>query len=276
MVLQIASPAKLNLFLAVGPKDAVGYHPIRTIFQAIGICDEVEIEVGGGETTVEFTGAAIPENNTVAKALRLMSEFCDLPRMAIRIKKTIPSEAGLGGGSSNGAAVIRAVRFLHPERLTEVDAFAVARAVGADVPFFLVGGRAKGEGYGEILTPLPDPAGDAWAGVVKPPYGNSTAEMYAALDEMSFPFAEFPDDDRLYNDFERNACHITDLAERLQVFGAEQAGMTGSGSAVFGLTDSRDSAERIAERAREEKLGEAWVAPLLTRAQSLAISNIEA
>ena len=272
MVLQVASPAKVNLFLAVGPRDAIGYHPIRTVFQAIGLFDEVAIALGVTETKVEFHGADIPANNTVTKALRLMSEFCDLPKMGIKIVKNIPSEAGLGGGSSNAAAVIRAVRHLHPERLTEVDAFAVAQAVGADVSFFLVGGRAKGEGYGEILTPLPDPE-PAWTLVLKPPFGNSTAEMYAALDQLDYPFANFPGENRLYNDFERNACHITDIAERLQVFGASQAGMSGSGSAVFGLFSTREQAETAKGRALAEELGQIWIVPFLARAESLSIQT---
>jgi 4-diphosphocytidyl-2-C-methyl-D-erythritol kinase len=274
MVLQVASPAKLNLFLAVGPKDAVGYHPIRTIFQAIGLQDEVTIDLAAEHTSIKFEGADIPENNTVSKALRLMSELCDLPKMGIRIRKNIPSEAGLGGGSSNAAAIIRTVRHLIPGALGESDAFSVARAVGADVPFFLVGGRAKGEGYGDVLTPLPDPKPE-WALVVKPPYGNSTAEMYSALDQLEYPFADFPEDDRLYNDFERNACHITDLAERLQVFGADQAGMTGSGSAVFGLFSSHAAAVIAQGRALEECIGLAWTVPLLSRAQSLTITTIQ-
>jgi len=270
MVLEVASPAKLNLFLAVGQKDASGYHPIRTIFQAIGLYDDVTIDLGIGETSVEFIGANIPADNTVTKVLRLMSEFCNLPAMGIRIEKRIPMEAGLGGGSSNAAAVIRAVRHLHPERFTEADAFSVARAVGADVPFFLVGGRAKGEGYGEILTPLPDPA-EAWAVVVKPDYGHSTKEMFEALDQMDYPFVEFPETDLRYNDFERYACDVTDRVERLLVFGAESGGMTGSGSALYGLFADREKATQAKSRAEGEQLGQAWLVPLLSRAQSLAI-----
>lgn len=270
MVLQIASPAKLNLFLAVGKKDASGYHPIRTIFQAIGLSDDVSIDLGVRENSVVFVGTEIPERNTVSKALRLMAEFCDLPNMAIRIVKNIPTEAGLGGGSSNAAAVIRVVRHLIPERFGERDAFSVAEAVGADVPFFLVGGRAKGEGYGEKLTPLPDPA-PGWAVVVKPDYGHSTKEMYDALDEMDYPFAEFPETDLRYNDFERYACDVTDRVERLLVFGAQSGGMTGSGSALYGLFADREKASQAKSRAEGEQLGQAWLVPLLSRAQSLAI-----
>ncbi len=272
MVLDVTCPAKLNLFLAVGPKDEVGYHPIRTVFQAIGLLDEVRIEIGR-EPQVSFEGGGIPENNTVTKALRLLSEFADLPAMAIRIKKIIPLQAGLGGGSANAAAVIRAVRHLVPERITETDAFSVAQAVGADVPYFLVGGRAYAEGYGEKLQALPDPD-PTWAVVVKPPYGYSTAEMYAALDLQGYPFKEFRGEFG-YNDFERNACETTDVAERLGVFGARPFGMTGSGSAVYGLFPSEEAAKTACERAKSEQLGDAWSVPLLTRKESLQIRTTE-
>ena len=247
MVLQVASPAKLNLFLAVGPRDALGYHPIRTIFQAIGLFDEVTIDLGVAETFVQFHKAAIPEENTAAKALRLMSEFCELPKMGIRIQKNIPSEAGLGGGSSNAAAIIRTIRHLIPGAVSEADAFTVAKAVGADVPFFLVGGRAKGEGYGEILTPLPDPD-PTWALVIKPPRSNATPDMFAALDRLQFPFADFPDGVAVANDFERVDLKGAALAEKVRLYGAYDAGLSGSGSAVFGLFTDQPSAEKAKAR----------------------------
>ena len=110
MTLQVACPAKLNLFLAVGPRDDIGYHPIRSVFQAVGLCDEVTIDLTAPSTGVNFSEKRYREQNTVTKALRLMSEFTDLPKMGIEIVKNIPSQAGLGGGSANAAAVIRAVR----------------------------------------------------------------------------------------------------------------------------------------------------------------------
>lgn len=271
MILNVACPAKINLFLAVGPADATGYHPIRTIFQAIGLYDEVTIDTSTPGITVEFEGQDIPEQNTVTKAVRLMREFTDLPNMAIRIKKRIPSMAGLGGGSSNAAAVIRAVRHLVPERLTERDAFSVAEAVGADVPFFLVGGKARGEGYGEILTPLPDAKKPEWMLVVKPPYSYSTPEMYAKLDEVSYHFEELPEKDRQYNDFERVICYGNDVIERIGVFGGRSPGMSGSGSAMFGLFDSEKEAKRAESYVQGEDLGRTWVVPTLSRQQSLRI-----
>lgn len=271
MVLDVVCPAKLNLFLAVGPKNAIGYHPIRTIFQAVDLCDRVLIDLDASETSVEFTGQPVPEANTVTKALRLMAEFTDLPKMRIQIEKRIPSMAGLGGGSSNAAAVIRSVRHLVPERFGERDAFAVAEAVGADVPFFLVGGRARGEGYGEKLTPLPDRHPLPWVLIIKPPYSYSTPEMYAKLDAVSYHFEDFPGVERQHNDFERVICYGNDVIERIGVFGGRMAGMTGSGSAMFGLFESEEEAKTAESYAQQEDLGDTWVVRMLTRSESLAI-----
>jgi 4-diphosphocytidyl-2-C-methyl-D-erythritol kinase len=272
MTLNVTSPAKLNLFLAVGPKDEIGYHPIRSIFQAVGLYDEVLIDLDVNETSVAFEGEEIPERNTVTKAIRLMAEFTELPKMAVHIKKEIPTRAGLGGGSSNAAAVIRAVRHLIPERLSERDAFAVAEAVGADVPFFLVGGKAKAEGYGERLTPIRASKTKTWALIVKPPYSYSTPEMYEKLDAVSYHFADFPSDDKQYNDFERVICYGNDVIERIGVFGGSQCGMTGSGSAMFGLFQTEREAKQAERFVRSEDLGSAWVVPFLTREESLKIT----
>jgi 4-diphosphocytidyl-2-C-methyl-D-erythritol kinase len=271
MILNMASPAKINLFLAVGPADATGYHPIRTIFQALGLYDDVRIDTAASETTVVFEGQDVPEQNTVTKALRFMREFTELPKMAIHITKRIPTMAGLGGGSSNAAAVIRAVRHLIPGRLTERDAFSVAETVGADVPFFLVGGRARGEGYGEILASLPDPKKPEWVLVVKPPYSYSTPEMYAKLDAVSYHFEDFREDGRQHNDFERVICHGNDVIERIGVFGGRSPGMSGSGSAMFGLFDSEKEAKRAEGYVQSEDLGHTWVVPTLSRQESLSV-----
>lgn len=271
MILNVCCPAKINLFLAVGPKDEIGYHPLRTIFQTIDLRDDVVIDLDVTETFVEFTWQVVPENNTVTKAIRLMAEFTDLPKMGIKILKRIPTMAGLGGGSANAAAVIRAVRHLVPERFSERDAFAVAEAVGADVPFFLVGGKALGEGYGEKLTPLPDPKPLKCVLVVKPPYSYSTPDMFAKLDAISYHFEEFPTTERQHNDFERVICYGNDVIERISVFGGSKAGMTGSGSAMFGLFDSEQEAKQAEGYVKSEDLGDTWVVQMMSREDSLLI-----
>jgi 4-diphosphocytidyl-2-C-methyl-D-erythritol kinase len=269
MKLSILCPAKLNLFLAVGPKDARGYHPLRTIFQAIGLYDRLKIDFKAAKTSVEFKYIEVPADNTVTKALRLIAEFTDLPSMAIEVEKFIPTMAGLGGGSSNAAGLIRAVRKLFPERFSQDDAASVAAAVGADVPFFLVGGKAKGEGYGEILTPLPDDRKPVWAVVVMPPYAFSTPDMYARLDREPFEFRDFPPNEQQHNDFERVIPYGGDPMNRLGAFGGRHCGMTGSGSAQYALFDTREEAETAAGYVRSEDLGDTWVVPFLSRAESL-------
>jgi 4-diphosphocytidyl-2-C-methyl-D-erythritol kinase len=267
----VPCPAKVNLFLAVGPKDRRGYHPLRTVFQSIGLFDEMRIELGGAGTSVEFASAEVPRDNTVTKTLRLLQEIVDVPPMAISVTKRIPTESGLGGGSSDAAGLIRAVTHVRPGKLAETELQSVALAVGADVPFFLVGGRASAEGYGERLTPLPDPL-PSWMVIVKPSVGCPTAAGYGKLDAIDYEWRGFPEDDVLYNDFERVApCECLEVIERLQALGAKDAGLSGSGSAVFGRFASRRDAETAAERLEGERLGRVWPVPTLTRQQSLEI-----
>lgn len=259
-------PAKVNLFLAVGPPDRRGYHPLRTIFQAIDLCDELEVEFGGGDTQIEVVGAELPEDNTLTKTLRLSREIFKEQPSRIRLTKNIPMQSGLGGGSSDAAGLLRALNHDGKVPLNELEP--VAAAVGADVPFFLHGGRARGEGYGDRITPLPD-GPEEWYVIAKPPIGCSTPEMYAALDAKAREWRDWPAGDDLYNDFERVApCECLDLIERLQVLGARDAALSGSGSAVFGRFSSVEAAT-IARESLDLNRYEAWVAKGLGRVESL-------
>lgn len=263
----VSCPAKVNLFLAVGRPDERGYHPIRTVFQAIGLFDELMVEEA---PTPEFVcdSPEVPQENTVTHALRMLSEVAPLPPLRLTMTKRIPSQAGLGGGSSDAAGLLRAAKQLVPS-IPKEDLHRVAMAVGMDVPFFLVGGRARGDGYGERLSPLPD-APQEWLVVARPNVGCATGEAYRALDAKAYEWRDFPPDDRLYNDFERVApCESLDLIESLQALGARDAALSGSGSAVFGRFESQDEAESAAARMRAEKALSVWVAPTLTRAESL-------
>ncbi|MGV3617797.1 MAG: 4-(cytidine 5'-diphospho)-2-C-methyl-D-erythritol kinase [Fimbriimonas sp.] len=268
--LTVRCPAKVNLFLAVGPPDARGYHPLRTVFQAIGLYDTMEFGPGQGAHEVTFEGVDVPATNTVTRALRMLSEIVAIPPLRIHVRKGIPAESGLGGGSSDAAAVIRAVQRIARVTVPEGELAGIALSVGADVPFFLVGGRARAEGYGERLAPMPD-APREWLAIARPEVGCATGPAFARLDAMSYPWREFPTGDELYNDFERVApCESLDLIERLQRHGARDAALSGSGSAVFGRFSEQADAERAAEALRRERVGSVWVAPTLTRAESLA------
>lgn len=262
----VRCPAKVNLFLAVGEPDERGYHPVRTVYQAIGLYDELLIE-RSNEDEVSCDWAELPLENTMTKALRLLRELAPVPPLRLTLTKRIPTEAGLGGGSTDAAGVIRYAMKSFPEVVSDASAREIAFAVGADVPFFLVGGRAKATGYGEVLEPLPDPAQE-WLVIVKPNEAVSTREAYAALDHAPREWLEFGTD--LHNDFERVApCICGDIAERLQVHGATRALLCGSGSAVFGVFSDQAAAERGRGRMASEGFDRNWVVPTLSREESL-------
>lgn len=269
MRVEARSPAKINLFLAVGPPEPNGYHPIRTIFQTISLSDLVTIEHGEGVDHVSCTWSDLPRDNTVTKALRLLREFGDVPPLNIHINKIIPAESGLGGGSSNAAAVLRHINCFTDVEFSGQILHEVAAAVGADVPFFLIGGRAKGEGFGDILTPLPD-AEPLHLVVVRPNVSCSTATAYKSLDAVTYPWLDFPTDATYYNDFERvMPCECDDYAEVLQLFGAKHAHLSGSGSAVYGIFESEASVASACERLAAYRDILFWPCRSLTRAESL-------
>jgi 4-diphosphocytidyl-2-C-methyl-D-erythritol kinase len=248
VVLTVRCPAKINTFLAVGPVDARGYHPLRTIFQAIDLVDELVISDETDRHEFICTSPDVPADNTVTKALRLAAELVQVPPLRVELRKNIPSEAGLGGGSSDAAGMLRAIA-----RFTDGYAWGhaemVAQAVGADVSFFLVGGRARAEGYGERLTPLPDAATE-WYVVAQPEDRVNTGAAYAQLDAKPYTWRDWPVDEReLYNDFERVApCGCLELTETLQSLGADGALLSGSGSAVFGRFGTESAARAACDQ----------------------------
>ncbi|RYG19328.1 hypothetical protein EON82_21590 [bacterium] len=230
--------AKINTFLAVGPPDKRGWHPLRTIFQEIDLADTITIEPAEVDE-VAFSVQGVPAENTVTKALRLIREHEEVPPLRIHVEKRIPMESGLGGGSSDAAGLIRHLFAGRSEDLK----WHTARAIGADVPFFLYGGRAKGTDYGDFISPLP-PLPKRWLVLARPAEGCPTPEMFRKLEEKPREFRDFPTEDELYNDFERVApCGSLELIERLRVYGADDAALTGSGSVVFGRFPDRDTAE---------------------------------
>ena len=264
MRIETLAPAKLNLSLAVGPRDARGWHPLRSVFQAISLGDTIVIEPSD-RLEVTFDDPRVPEENSVTKAVRLLQEVADYPPVRVHVTKRVPMESGLGGGSSDGAAILRTAHRLMRGALPDHERRALYRALGADASFFAVGGRARAEGYGERLTPLPD-GPERWYVLLRPDVGCPTPAMYAALDALSYDFRDFPEGEEIYNDFERVAPEAClDLIARLRTEGVE-AGLTGSGSVVFGLAESEAHARSLRQR-----VAAPWsaVARSLTRAESL-------
>ncbi|MCG9894184.1 MAG: hypothetical protein MH204_01755 [Fimbriimonadaceae bacterium] len=246
---------------------------MRSHFLAVSLADELTVSRGDGEPGFFCDDPSVPELNTVTKTLRLASEAVDLSGFRWELKKRIPVESGLGGGSSDAAGALRACRRLFPEAFPDHLLREIARAVGSDVPFFLVGGAARAEGYGERLTSLPD-LPSVHLVLAQPSVGCSTVEAYRALDAKPRDWREFPEDPlELYNDFERVApCGSLDLIERLQIIGASSAGLTGSGSAVFGFFPDEQTAGLAADRLASEEKCWTFAGRTLTREESLWMS----
>jgi 4-diphosphocytidyl-2-C-methyl-D-erythritol kinase len=265
----------VNLFLAVGPRDESGYHPIRTIFQAVGIYDRLTIEPsrsGGDDILCDWP--SLPAENTLTHGLRLVRELVDIPPLRIELEKNIPPETGLGGGSSDAAGLLRAISRMSQKGLSSNFLMDVAAAVGKDVPFFLMGGRAKGEGYGERLAPLPD-SPQRWFVIVRPQALGSTKEAYARLDELDYEFCDFPsDDEKLYNDFERVAPEeCLEFLGTLGAYGASGSLLCGSGAGVFGMFEQESDARQAVYRFSQDSRIQVWLAPSLTREESLFIES---
>ena len=186
MELTLHAPAKVNLTLLVGARRDDGYHDVSTVMQTVGLYDTLTLTDGSG-LTMTCTDPDLPTDgsNLVLRAAALFCQELHLPvpDLHLHLQKRIPSQAGLGGGSSDAAAVLRAMRTLYAPEVSDAELERMAAALGSDVPFFIRGGTALATGRGERLTPLPRLA-DGWFVVVKPPEGFSTPAMYRRLDEL--------------------------------------------------------------------------------------------
>ena len=177
--------AKVNLGLYVLYRRPDQYHELRTVFQTISLTDQMEIEYrpgGGPAVELDCTRADLagPDNLAARAAWRLLESTGNAGRVRIHLEKRIPVGAGLGGGSSDAAAVLRALAHLLRPRPDRPLLLSLAAELGSDVPFFLVGGRAVGVGRGAEVYPLPDERA-RWIVVVAPSTPVSTAEAYRRL-----------------------------------------------------------------------------------------------
>ena len=182
------APAKINWTLEVLGKREDGYHEVRTELQTIDLCDTVML-THADSIELEITGdcAALAdepvEDNLAYRAAALLMDRCGYAGgVRIALEKRIPVAAGLGGGSSDAAAVLRGLRALWQLDLTDDDLIRTAADLGSDVPFFVFGGRARATGRGEQIQPLPDaPPQEIVIGVPPGRPAGKTARMYAAL-----------------------------------------------------------------------------------------------
>ena len=260
VMLREGALAKVNLTLDVLDKRPDGYHNIESIMQTIGIRDDVEIELGTGKQwSIECTDETIPTDHTNL-AWKAAEEFFkvtgkDPNGLTIRITKRIPSGAGLGGGSADAGAVLRALNRHYGSPLSILALCEVGAAVGSDVPFCTLCGTAMCTGRGEILRKLPD-IPEMFFVVATPDFSVSTPELYKKLDEKTI--AKRPDNRAMESailaedvgQIAMNLCNVFDpvvTQEHLELnyikslmgtYGAMNFQMTGSGSAVFGIFQS--------------------------------------
>ncbi len=260
--------AKVNLTLSVGEKRPDGYHEVETVMTGVGLHDTVTLYRNAGPWDKLECDPPVTEragDNLCMKALRVFFEEFGPKKdfVTIRLEKTIPTQAGLGGGSSDAAAVLRALRTLYAPQMIDGQLEEMAARLGSDVPFFIRGGTALATGRGEKLAALPDMP-PCWLVIVKPEESHSTAAMYAAIDSAP---QRVSGDSRavreglekgdlsavaagLSNDFQQvlpEGSAIPTIAETLRQQGALNAQMTGSGSAVFGLFRRQEEAEAAAK-----------------------------
>ncbi len=255
---EVEAPAKVNLTLHVLGRRSDGFHDIASLFVPIDLADRLEIAVGGDAIAVRVPGHPELEGdgNLCAKAARAFAAHTGLPGGgAITLHKHVPVAAGLGGGSSDAAAVLRCLAAAHGLDAGDPRVQAAALDVGSDVPFFLRCTPAIARGRGEVLEDAP-PLPPLWLTIVKPPFGVSAAEAYRALArlrgegqlppgrETPLP-ADLGDPDAvlrlLHNDLEPAVATlypVREVKERLLAAGARAALMSGSGSCVFALSGS--------------------------------------
>lgn len=268
-----AAYAKLNLTLDVLDKREDGYHDIKSVMQTVSIRDDIEIDVGTGEEwtlSCDREGVPCDSRNLAWKAAKLYCEKMgkDPGGLAIRITKRIPMEAGMAGGSADAAAVLRALNDHYGNPLSILALAELGAEVGSDVPFCVLRGTAMAEGRGERLRKLPDMP-DCFIVVCKPEFSSSTPELYRKIDESVIgkrPDHQAMESALLAGDLQKIAQNLYNVfdplvtQEHLELnyiksifnsYGSIGQQMTGSGSAVFALTESFEYAAVMCNMLRE-------------------------
>ena len=272
--IKLKAYAKINLALDVTGRRDNGYHDVRMIMQSINLYDELLIFRNSKDDMndsrriiIETDSSEIPDNedNLVYKAAKLFMDECGTENgVRIVLKKNIPVAAGMAGGSTDAAAVLKGMNSLFELELTQERLCEMGVKIGADVPYCIMGGTALSEGIGEILTPL-HPMPECTILIAKPDISVSTGYVYTTFDSLSEK--RHPDVDAMISAIDRG-----DIMEISKMLGNSLEGVTqeeypiiknikktmlgnnamgalmsGSGPTVFGLFDDRKKAEAAAE-----------------------------
>lgn len=274
---KLLAPAKINLTLELLGKREDGYHELRSLMQPISLFDFLWIEETAGGFELHCPGHPELENddNLVVRAIRLLEKELARPlSYIVRLYKRIPAGGGLGGGSSNAAAILSYINKALGEPMPPQWLGALGARLGSDVPFFLNKGTALAQGRGERLEPWP--AFPAWWYVlVCPEFPISTSWAYS---QVKFPLTpgketiniesfqqrrEIPEKDRLRNDLEEFVLPafpmLRTIKQALKDQGCLQALMSGSGSTVFGIWENKDKAGQAFHQLRKQNWGKVFL-----------------
>ncbi len=271
--MRILAPAKVNLFLRIVGRRSDGYHLLDSLMAPVSLYDEIEIttrRTAGTEQHIWVTcdDPTIPadQSNLAYRAASLLCQEAGIGAyITITLQKNIPAGAGLGGGSSNAAAVLKALNQALSLGLETDHLCRLAAQLGADVPFFVPCQMARVGGIGEVLMPFP-PLPQRWLVIVVPAFPVSTPWAYQRFDELQLDSPDlksraidrtppidarqWPDTALFVNDLEQAVLPeyplLADRKKQLSALGAEGALMSGSGSAVFGVFAKQEDATQAA------------------------------
>jgi len=248
MIIQTKAYAKINLYLKILNKLPTGYHNIKTVMQKISLFDDIKINIKNNNKRnikIKCSEAGISnETNTAYKAADLfLTHFGLTADIEITIGKNIPSQAGLGGGSSDAAAVLLSLNKYFDFALSEKELIWLAAKIGADVPFFAADAScAVCEGIGDIVKPVETALLGFFCLIVKPAYNISTKQAFNDFDDFrkSNRFFEFEfESDKYKNDFAALAFSQNEDLKTIRGLilnsGASESELSGSGSALFGI-----------------------------------------
>lgn len=233
--MRLFSPAKINLFFRILAKRSDGYHEIASLLQAIDLFDEITLERSDSDLfTCSDPGLPLDATNLVIKARELFRHhFGKSCCVKIHLQKCIPVQAGLGGGSSNAATILWGLNELAGKVASDEQLLQLGKELGSDVPFFFSLGRAHCSGRGEKVHSMPPLDGTGF--LAKPSIGLSTADVYKCVQVP----AEQKEKKEFFNDLEEAAFflqpELRQFKDKLQTYGFDHVGMTGSGTAFFCL-----------------------------------------
>lgn len=257
--------AKLNISLDVSKRREDGYHDMVMVMQTVSLCDELSVTTDDSGCIRAVSNLPFIPGDERNLAVRAAGKYLERTGRTgqgalIEIKKNIPVGAGMGGGSADAAAVLRAMNRLDGNILGTEELMELGAEVGSDVPFCVVGGTMLAKGRGELLSPLPDMP-ECWYVICKPEFSVSTPELFRRFDQMRLCIhpdtagivAALEEKDlrricrRMYNVFEdvddRRMRTVASIKSAILDTGALGAVMTGTGSAVFGVYENKSTAE---------------------------------